>query len=49
MVVGWQLRARMRTDPVLDAPKMALGLRGPPDATSSSSTTATGDRIPSID
>jgi transposase InsO family protein len=29
MVVGWQLAAHMRTDLVLDALKMALGLRGP--------------------
>ena len=28
MVVGWQLAAHMRTDLVLDALKMALGLRG---------------------
>jgi len=28
-VVGWQLAAHMRTDLVLDALKMALGLRGP--------------------
>jgi transposase InsO family protein len=29
MVVGWQLAANMRTTLVLDALKMALGLRGP--------------------
>ncbi len=29
MIVGWQLAAHMRTDLVLDALKMALGLRGP--------------------
>ncbi len=29
MVVGWQLAAHMRTDLVLDALRMALGLRGP--------------------
>jgi putative transposase len=29
MVVGWQLATHMRTDLVLDALKMALGLRGP--------------------
>jgi len=29
MIVGWQLAARMRTDLVLDALRMALGLRGP--------------------
>jgi putative transposase len=29
MVVGWQLQAHMRTDLVLDALRMALGLRGP--------------------
>jgi putative transposase len=29
MVVGWQLAAHMRTDLVLDAPRMALGTRGP--------------------
>ena len=29
MVVGWQLAAHMRTDLVLDALKMALGVRGP--------------------
>ena len=29
MVVGWQLAAHMRTDLVLDALEMALGLRGP--------------------
>lgn len=29
MVVGWQLAPHMRTDLVLDALKMALGLRGP--------------------
>ena len=28
MIVGWQLAAHMRTDLVLDALKMALGLRG---------------------
>ena len=28
MIVGSQLAAQMRTDLVLDAPKMALGLRG---------------------
>jgi transposase InsO family protein len=28
-IVGWQLAAHMRTDLVLDALKMALGLRGP--------------------
>jgi putative transposase len=29
MVVGWQLASHMRTDLVLDALRMALGLRGP--------------------
>jgi putative transposase len=29
MIVGWQLAANMRTTLVLDALKMALGLRGP--------------------
>jgi len=29
MIVGWQLATHMRTDLVLDALKMALGLRGP--------------------
>jgi putative transposase len=29
MVVGWQLAAHMRTDLVLDALRMALGVRGP--------------------
>jgi len=29
MIVGWQLAAHMRADLVLDALKMALGLRGP--------------------
>src|SRR6058998_1245000 len=29
MVVGWQLAAHMRTDLVLDALRMALGMRGP--------------------
>ena len=29
MIVGWQLAPHMRTDLVLDALKMALGLRGP--------------------
>lgn len=29
MVVGWQLAAHMRTDLVLDALRMAIGLRGP--------------------
>jgi putative transposase len=29
MICGWQLAAHMRTDLVLDALKMALGLRGP--------------------
>jgi putative transposase len=29
MIVGWQLASHMRTDLVLDALKMALGLRGP--------------------
>jgi transposase InsO family protein len=29
MVVGWQLATNMRTDLVLDALKMALGMRGP--------------------
>jgi putative transposase len=29
MIVGWQLAAHMRTDLVLDALRMALGLRGP--------------------
>lgn len=29
MVVGWQLAAHMRTDMVLDALKMAIGIRGP--------------------
>src|SRR5438034_3380320 len=29
MIVGWQLAVHMRTDLVLDALKMALGLRGP--------------------
>jgi putative transposase len=29
MVVGWQLASHMRTDLVLDALKMAVGLRGP--------------------
>ena len=29
MIVGWQLATQMRTDLVLDALKMALGLRGP--------------------
>jgi transposase InsO family protein len=30
MIVGWQLATHMRTDLVLDALKMALGLRGEP-------------------
>jgi putative transposase len=29
MIVGWQLAANMRTDLVLDALRMALGLRAP--------------------
>jgi putative transposase len=29
MIVGWQLAANMRTDMVLDALKMAIGMRGP--------------------
>jgi putative transposase len=29
VVVGWQLAAHMRTDLVLDALRMALGMRGP--------------------
>jgi putative transposase len=29
MIVGWQLAAHMRTDLVLDALEMGLGLRGP--------------------
>src|SRR5256714_3759661 len=29
MIVGWQLATHMRTDLVLDALKMTLGLRGP--------------------
>jgi putative transposase len=29
MIVGWRLAAHMRTDLVLDAPKMALHRRGP--------------------
>ena len=29
MIAGWRLAAHVRTTPVLDAFKMALGLRGP--------------------